>query len=258
MVDYFGLVSEELFIKLSQVKTFIKKHNPTVGVLTEEILRTFLQNYLPRGVSVKQGFILNKNGDLSKQCDILIYDSKLFSPFYRVNDIVVVPSESVISIIEVKTTVTKQIFHQVIDYFKSFTEIIEPCTGKHLFIYNAPIISSLNNYFQNYKHFGEYQSFDHDTFHELPETITAINTSYHLKKDYVIFDRDMMGYLSYNYKNNKNIDISSLELFYSNIYEEVENYLKTKIPSDYKMTLRHEHHENKSLKSISAIGLFDM
>ena len=238
MVDYFRLVSEELFIKLNQVKTFIKKHNPTIGILTEEILRTFLQNYIPKGVSVEQGFILNKKGELSKQCDIIIYDSELYAPFYRINDIVVVPAESVISIVEIKTTVNKQIFHQVIDYFKSFTEIIEPQTGKHLFIYNAPTVSNLNSYFHNYKHPGDYQSFDHDTFYELPDTITGISNSYYLRRDYVVFDRDMMGYLSYNYETEKNVDISSLELFYSKIYREVETYLKSKIVSEHKMTSR--------------------
>lgn len=258
MVDYFRLVSEELLIKLNQVKIFIKRHNPTIGILTEEILRTFLQDYIPKGVSVEQGFILNKCGKLSKQCDILIYDSELYSPFYRINDIVVVPSESVISIIEIKTTVNKQIFHKVIDYFKSFTGIIEPNTGKHLFIFNAPKVSNLASYLQNYSHPGDYQLFDHDTFYELPDTITGISHSYHLRRDYTIVERDMMGYLSYEYETEKNIDISSLEIFYFNIYKQVENYLKTKIPINHKITSRTEYQETRNLKKILAIELFDM
>jgi len=39
MTNYFELLSLELLNKLNQVKIFIKKHNPTIGVLTEEILR---------------------------------------------------------------------------------------------------------------------------------------------------------------------------------------------------------------------------
>ena len=98
MVDYFQLVSDELLIRLNQVKKFIKKHNPTIGILTEEILRTFLKNNLPKSISVEQGFILSQNGEMSKQCDILIYDSHYFAPFYRINDIVVVPADSVIAV----------------------------------------------------------------------------------------------------------------------------------------------------------------
>lgn len=75
MSNYFELVSQELLIKLAQVKSFITKHNPTIGVLTEEILRDFLKTHLPNFVSVEQGFIMGDDGMLSKQCDILIYDS---------------------------------------------------------------------------------------------------------------------------------------------------------------------------------------
>jgi len=92
---YFEYVNFELLNKFCQVKQLIKKHNPTIETLTEEILRAFLKNYLPRRVSIEQGFILSKDGEMSRQCNILIYDSNLFAPFYRINDIVIVPSESV-------------------------------------------------------------------------------------------------------------------------------------------------------------------
>jgi hypothetical protein len=158
----------------------------------------------------------------------------------------------------VKTTVTKQIFHQVIDYFKSFTDVLQPTTGKHLFIYNAPKVDRLNEYFHSYTHLGEYQLFDHDTFYELPMTITGINNSFHLRRDYVVFERDAMGYLSYNYENESNLDISSLELFYSNIYAEVSQYLSQKIDESHQITSRDDYHESRNLKSVSAIELFDM
>lgn len=62
MVDYFRLVSDELLIKLNQTKQFIRKHNSTIGILTEEILRAFLKTHLPKSVSVEQGFILSQSG----------------------------------------------------------------------------------------------------------------------------------------------------------------------------------------------------
>jgi len=45
MTNYFELLSLELLNKLNQVKIFIKKHYPTIGVVTEEILRDFLGRY---------------------------------------------------------------------------------------------------------------------------------------------------------------------------------------------------------------------
>lgn len=258
MIEYFRFVSEELILQLKQVKTFIKKHNPTIGILTEEILRGFLKTYLPKGISVEQGFILNTKGNLSKQCDILIYDSQLYAPFYRINDIVVIPAESVIAMIEVKTTLTKQIFHEVINFFKSFSEITEYKIHKHLFIYNSPTVAKLESYFLNYKHPSEYQHFDHDTFYELPDTITGINSSYHLRRDYVVFERDMMGYMSYNYENEKKLEISSLELFFSIIYSQIEDYQRQKLNEKFVLSPRSAYEESRNLKSISAIELFEM
>ena len=258
MVEYFRLVSDELRLQLNQVKTFIKKHNPTIGILTEEILRRFLKTYLPQGVSVEQGFVLNTKGELSKQCDILIYDSQIYAPFYRINDIVVIPADAVIAMIEVKTTVTKQIFHDVINFFKSFSEVAGFQISTHLFIYNSPSVSKLESYFLNYKHPGDYQQFDHDTFYELPDTITGINNSFHLRRDYVVFDRDMMGYMSYNYENEKNLEISSLQLFFSEVYNKVETHMRGKLKDTFHLAPRSAYEENRSLKSIFAIELFDM
>ncbi len=191
--EYFRLKSEELLNELSQVKTFIKKHNPTIGILTEEILRKFLVTFLPKGISVEQGFVVGASGELSKQIDILIYDSHRFAPYYRINDIVVIPSTSVIAVIEVKTTVkSKTAFHEIINYFYSISKQLHYNASKHLFIYNSATVGMLEDYFHSYRHIGDYQKFDHDTFQNLPDVITGINSSYHLEKDYVTFESDKM------------------------------------------------------------------
>lgn len=257
--EFFRLKTEELLNEILQIKTFIKKHNPTVGILTEEILRRFLVTYLPKSVAVEQGFVINEKGDLSKQIDIIIYDNQLYSPLYRVNDIVVVPNKSVLAVIEVKTTMNgKTAFHEIIKYFDSVSHILDYTTEKHLFIYNAATSAKLDEYFHNYKHPGSYQKFDHDTFQNLPETITGIKSSYYLKKSNVVFQRDAMGYISYNYIDNTNTDISSLELFFKNIHNKVFQYNLEKTSADFKEDRKFMISDESNLKSISAIELFDM
>lgn len=220
--EFFRLKTEELLNQLLQVKTFIKNHNPTIGLLTEEILRQFLSTYLPKGVGVEQGFIIDENSNLSKQIDIIIYDNQLYSPLYRINDIVVVPNKSVLDVIEVKTTVKSQTaFHDIIKYFHSISQILDYKTKKRLFIYNSTTTYRFDKYFKNFKHTEEYQEFDHDTFQYLPDTLTGIKSSYHLEKEYVTIEGDMMGYISYNYTDNTNVDISSLELFFKSIYQSI-------------------------------------
>ncbi len=253
--EFYRLKTEELLNQLSQVRTFIKKHNPTIGLLTEEILREFLKTFLPKGVSVEQGFVAGIDGELSKQIDIIIYDSHNYAPYYRINDIVVVPSSSVIAIIEVKTTVkSKTSFHEIIHYFYSVSNQLDTKTHKYLFIYNAATIEKINQFFHSFKHPGIYQYFDHDTFQNLPDVITGIDSSYHLKKDAVITESDQIGYTSYNYIDNTNKDISSLELFYKDIYLKVSKYLEQKIDVSSNINNR----SDQRLKSIFAIALFDM
>jgi hypothetical protein len=256
MENYFKLVSEELLIKLNQTRQFINKHNSTIGVLTEEIIRSFLKTYLPKSVSVEQGFILSVEGEVSKQCDILIYDSNFYAPFYRINDIVVIPADSVIAVIEVKTTLTKAIFHDVINYFENINLITRAKT--YLFVYNSCEITKLSGYFHSYKHKGKYQEFDHDTFQLLPDEITGINNSYHLKKDCIVFDRDMMGYSSYFFEDKEGQEINALQNFFISVYSVIEEFNKSSMALDKSRIDRDSYYKKGDLKSYFAIELFNM
>jgi len=249
--NYYKLISEELFIKLNQIRCFVKNHNLTIGILTEEILRDFLKDYLPKSVSVSQGFIIYSDGNLSKQCDIIIYDSMNYALKYKLNDIVIVPFDSVICVIEVKTTINKSIFHQTLEYFESLD--IPQKAKKILFIYNSCKISKINNYFMTYHKNNNKRYYDHDTFELLPNEIIGLNESFVLKKDYIITDRDCKGYSSYFFENEKGNEINSLELFYESIYDQVISYNKNNIINEYKI-----YFEKRNLKSISAIELFDI
>ena len=205
-------------------------------------------------VSIEQGFIKNNNGEISKQCDILIYDSQSYAPLYRVNDIVVVPSDSVIAVIEVKTTINRQIFHNVIDYFKSFEYL--PNAKTYLFIFNSNSIDKIQSYLHSYKHKGDYQLFDHDTFQYLPDEITGINESFHLHKDSVINDRDMIGYNSLFYEDLEGSEINAIQLFYLSISKLVNSYIE----KNYR-NIKLEFHDNcrdMKPKSIFVIELFNM
>lgn len=255
MSKYFDHVTQQLYSKIKQAKVYINRHNPTTGALAEAILRQFLQEHLPKAVSVEQGFIVDQNGELSRQCDILIYDSQRYAPFYRAEGIVVVQAEAVIAIVEVKTSINKSGFSDVIKYFKSFDKF-DCVFNTYLFIFDAPRLSTLSSWFDSYKHPGDYQHFDHDTYQFLPDEITGLGSSYHLKKDYVITDRDEMGYLSYFFSDNGGDAISSLELFFISIYSLVENHIQQK--SNTKLAARSDFLKSKASRSISAISLFRM
>jgi hypothetical protein len=84
----------------------IENHNPDTGSNREEILIKWLKTYLPRTVEVYSGGkIIDSHDNISKQSDVIIYDSSLIvlgdlpKRYYF--------SEGVISAIEVKSVLTK-------------------------------------------------------------------------------------------------------------------------------------------------------
>ena len=211
--NYFEYVSLELLLKLKQVKEFITKHNHTIGVLTEEILKNFLSTYLPKSISVEQGFIKSTKGALSKQCDIILYDNQNFAPLYRINDIVIVPEESVIAVVEVKTLVNRQIFNSALEFFKCLLPIC-PAARTFLFIYTSTTHNDIERFLSSYK-------FDHDTFQELPDEIIGIENSFLVEKGYVITDSDNIGYNFYHFVDKENNEITALQNFFISLYNQI-------------------------------------
>jgi hypothetical protein len=253
MKDYFETIAQKLLAELSKIRTLVKKHNPTIGAVTEEILRKFLKAHLPGSVNVGQGFIQNHKGETSKQCDIIIYRSNQ-EPIYKLDNLVVIPEDFVIVIIEVKTTINSVIFHDTINYF---IEIKKVCfKPAYLFIYNSATISSIASYFHTYKHKGNWPKFDHDTFQMLPNEITGINNSYHLKQDYFTYYRDEMGYSSYFFNNEEGTEMNALQHFYMSIYDQVIDYLGN--DNSIASPVGGEKYKKKSFKSYLAFGLFDI
>lgn len=88
----------------------IRKSMPHHGVAGQEIenlLINFLNEHLPRRFAAVSGLVIDNANSLSKQCDVLIYDAEN-SPVYRAGSVgQVLPSDSIASVIEVKSKLTK-------------------------------------------------------------------------------------------------------------------------------------------------------
>lgn len=78
------------------------------------ILREMLAEKLKGIASVGTGFIIDDNGIVSTQVDIIVYKDGI-TPCFRKAEFVVVPKEAVLGIIEVKTKLTAS---NVIDTFR--------------------------------------------------------------------------------------------------------------------------------------------
>ncbi|WP_139794241.1 DUF6602 domain-containing protein [Chromobacterium violaceum] len=97
-----GTFADELQSLSERIRNLIR-HTGTVGTYRENLLQTLLQKHLPERYHVATGFIHG----CPRQLDVLIYDRIDYAPLFREGDLVVVPSESVRAVIEVKTNLTK-------------------------------------------------------------------------------------------------------------------------------------------------------
>lgn len=88
---YCQKISQEFNSRLNRIKSFVH-HNLSTGTANETILREFLSTHAPEKFAVGEGFICNpfEDNQVSKQCDVLIYDKNNFPLVYSVGSIKVV------------------------------------------------------------------------------------------------------------------------------------------------------------------------
>ena len=134
---YYGSLADEIKIKSEKIELLVS-HGQTVGNYRELILRGLLKKYIPSKFSVATGFIEG----LSRQVDIIVYDSFNHSPTFIEGDLVVVRREAVRAIIEVKSNLTTAKLQEALQFFYDLTRpgIYKPELPifKGIFAFNTP------------------------------------------------------------------------------------------------------------------------
>lgn len=149
----FLALDEEMRLKLSSKIDEI--HHPTAkGDESELNWIGLLRMYLPERYKVDSGFIIDHEGSLSDQIDIIIYD-RHFTPFiFKGENVVFIPAEGVYAAFEVKPHFDKGYYDYAIEKFKSIRSLkrtsasITHLTGrgeKELFSIIGGILTKENN-----------------------------------------------------------------------------------------------------------------
>jgi hypothetical protein len=103
----FGSSSVQMKERLNQIRASLK-HAGLKGHANEEILATWLKDYLPPSVSVCTGEVIDCHGSRSKQADVIVFDTANTPRFFSSDDIKVLPIEPVYAVFEVKAYLNKQ------------------------------------------------------------------------------------------------------------------------------------------------------
>lgn len=95
------------------------RHPGSKGNQAEDILREFLGERLPDGLSVGKGEIIDHIGNRSKECDVVIYDTQRAPVFFQKDGHCAFPAESVIAVVEVKTRLRKSDIPDIVESMKT-------------------------------------------------------------------------------------------------------------------------------------------
>lgn len=106
LIKIFNGIEQEMLGSISQADVI--PHNLSKGQSIEEIFRNFLKERLPKSVSVGSGIIVDSNGKVSKQLDVIVYDSLKTPIFYQDNITQIIPVECVYAVIEVKKEIPSE------------------------------------------------------------------------------------------------------------------------------------------------------
>ncbi len=110
--NYYNIVQAELLLKRQQILEFINVPK-LLGDFYEEIIRDYLRSHLPPQLKVLRGVVADPTKEItSKECDITIYNSTRWFPLFKTENMAIIPSYCVESVIEVKSEITTDTLKQ--------------------------------------------------------------------------------------------------------------------------------------------------
>ena len=112
-LDFQKSISNELIATKDRVRLIVDNHWGEEGKYKEVILMEVLKKRLPKNVCVGTGFIVNQD-QISTQIDIIVYRNEI-PIILQQGDFVIVPSDAVLGVIEVKTSLKRDEIAEIID-----------------------------------------------------------------------------------------------------------------------------------------------
>ena len=128
--EYWQAVAKAIDTEDEKASIFIK-HNASLGVAREEILKDAIKRHTPEPYQIGSGFIIQAKSRIwtTGQCDVLVYNPMKSQPFYQIGDISVVPQNAAEAAIEVKSGLHKRELKDILKPTKSVAHLKIPTFG---------------------------------------------------------------------------------------------------------------------------------
>lgn len=140
---YQNSIAAEFAAQKDRVRCFIDDaHWGEDGRYKEILLSDFLKTIVPHNVAVGTGFVKNAVGQLTSQIDILVYNTN-YPTLFKKGDFVVLMPDSVLGIIEVKSTASQSV---LTNNAHQHLSVIEKCERNGKIIGNQLIFNGIWGY----------------------------------------------------------------------------------------------------------------
>lgn len=228
-IEYQKSISKEFKSYENRVRHLIDDvHMGEDGRYKEVILMNYLKRVLPKNLSVGSGFV--RNGEITRQIDIIIYDNT-YPLLFSEGDFVIANPENVKGIIEVKTTVDK---YTLIDVMKKANKNGEIIIGKSkrqifngIFSYNS---RNCTDILEKFKEVNLYREEVRTHFNELHPKVFDYCINYialDSEKFIMKWSNDKEGNYTYPYYSLYNFNE---ELAYGYFISNLLNFLRLEQP----------------------------
>jgi hypothetical protein len=105
LYDYYDGILGRIRSEVDSINA-VFTHHGLKGQGNENVLRDLLSQFIARRFAVGTGIVIDHQGGVSRQCDIVIYDNQLYPSMLSVTSMHIYPIDLVYATIEVKTTLS--------------------------------------------------------------------------------------------------------------------------------------------------------
>jgi hypothetical protein len=104
--EYFVSVTQQMKIQSAAIRQDFASHRGSAGENREDLVHKFLTQQLPKRFGVDTGLLISREGQVSKQADLIIVDMLNNAPLHGLLPNRLWPVEAAYALIEVKTLLT--------------------------------------------------------------------------------------------------------------------------------------------------------
>ena len=230
-------------------------HSPSKGAFRENIIKLCIRPFLPQGYGISNGECFDKEGNVSKQLDAVIYD-RLYSyvvPYTA--DFIQFPYESVYGNIEIKSFLDKKELFSAIDNIVSFKCLHRKKSDAAQIIPNRSITINGIQWDESGTNetFGIIFAFDSLSADKIIEHLRCIGSeSLPFLPNMIVLYKQKTVIVRIKYYKNENV---GREQLYPNFYGDYDAYMSLPcgddtLPVFITNILIHSSHERISVMSI--------